>query len=86
LIVRSDLQRAGIGEFLLRETLARAARQRLEALTAFVLWENRAALRLAAKIGYVPRQVSAWALELTFEVGQTGQRGDSVSSALNGAR
>jgi hypothetical protein len=23
---------------------------------------------LAAKVGYVPRQVSAWALELTFKV------------------
>ncbi len=85
LIVRSDLKRAGIGEFLLRETLARSARQGLKTLSALVLWENRAALRLAAKIGYVPRQVSTWALELKFEVGQAGQPRNRVPSVLNEA-
>jgi len=71
LIVRSDLQRGGIGEFLLREMLARSARQGLKTLSGLVLLENLAMLRLAAKIGYTPREVSAWTVELTFEVGQT---------------
>lgn len=65
LIVRSDVQRRGIGEFLLRQALVRSARQGLKTLTGVVLWENRAMRRLAAKIGFVPRQGSAWALELT---------------------
>jgi len=71
LIVRSDLQRTGIGELLMRETLARAARQGLKTLSAFVLWENHAALRLAGKIGYMTRHSSPWALELAFEVART---------------
>jgi len=70
LIVRSDLKRAGIGELLLREMLARSARQGLKTLSGLVLRENRAMLRLAAKIGYVPREVCAWTVELMFEVGQ----------------
>jgi acetyltransferase len=68
LIVRSDVQRRGIGEFLLRQALARSARQGLKSLTGVVLWENRAMRRLAAKIGFVPRQGSAWALELTLDI------------------
>lgn len=71
LLVRSDLQRRGIGEFLLRKTLARSAGQGLRTLNALVLWENRAALRLAAKIGYVPREVTGWAMELTFVIDAT---------------
>ncbi len=71
LIVRSDLKRSGIGEFLLRETLSRSARQGLKTLSGSVLWENRAMLQLAAKIGCVPREVCAFTVELTFDVGQT---------------
>lgn len=71
LLVRSDLKRLGIGEYLLRDMLARSARQGLKTLSAFVFHDNRAALRLAAKIAYVPREVSAWAVELAFDLGTT---------------
>jgi len=71
LMVRSDLKRLGIGEFLLRDMLVRSARQGLETLSGLVLRENRAALRLAAKIGYVPREVCALTVELALEVGRT---------------
>jgi acetyltransferase len=70
LIVRSDVQRRGIGEFLLRQALARSARQGLKTLTGLVLWENRAMRRLATKIGFVPRQGTAWAVELILDIGQ----------------
>jgi len=69
LIVRSDLKQRGIGEFLLRHALARSARQGLAALSASVLWENRAMLRLAAKIGYAPRELSGGSIELVFTLG-----------------
>lgn len=68
LIVRSDVQRRGIGEFLLRQALARSARQGLKTLTGLVLWENRAMRHLAAKIGFVPGRGSAWALELRPDI------------------
>jgi RimJ/RimL family protein N-acetyltransferase len=68
LIVRSDVQRRGIGEFLLRQALARSARAGLKTLTGLVVWENRAMRRLAAKVGFVPGQGSAWALELTLDI------------------
>jgi GNAT superfamily N-acetyltransferase len=67
LIVRSDLKRLGIGEFLLREMLARSAAQGVKTLSGCVLRENRAMLRLAAKVGGVPREISAWTMELTFD-------------------
>jgi len=70
LIVRSDMQRRGIGEFLLRQALARSARAGLKTLTGLVLWENHAMRRLAAKIGCVPRQGSAGAFELTLDIAQ----------------
>ena len=68
LIVRSDLKRLGIGEFLLWQMVTRARRQGLGALTGLVLWENRAMRRLAAKVGAVPRQVGASTMELTLEI------------------
>jgi RimJ/RimL family protein N-acetyltransferase len=66
LIVRSDRKRRGIGECLLRAMLARSARQGLDTLSAVVLRENRAVLRLAAKIGYVQRAANAFTVELIF--------------------
>ena len=58
LIVRSDRARRGIGEKLLRTTLARAARQNLRTLSALVLHENTAMLRLARKS--VSRRANLW--------------------------
>jgi RimJ/RimL family protein N-acetyltransferase len=70
LIVRSDLKRTGIGETLLRTALARALRQNLKTLRALVLGENRAMLRLARKIGAVPRQSAGLSVELEFDLSQ----------------
>jgi acetyltransferase len=68
LMVRSDLKRQGVGEFLLREMLARSVRQGITTLGASVLRENRAMLELAAKIGYVTRGVSGVTVEMMFAV------------------
>lgn len=78
LIVRSDLQRIGIGEVLLRAMLARSARQGLETLSGLVLRENSAMLGLAAKIGYVPRRLCAFTVELTFDIAQPKQTAKPV--------
>jgi RimJ/RimL family protein N-acetyltransferase len=68
LIVRSDRARRGIGEKLLRATLARAARQDLSTLSALVLHENTAMLRLARKVGFEPRKSFGLAVELEFDL------------------
>ncbi|HTV28263.1 MAG TPA: GNAT family N-acetyltransferase [Xanthobacteraceae bacterium] len=73
LLVRSDCQRRGIGEFLVRALLARAARQRLQTLCAVVQRDNRAILRLAEKIGYTCRAQTSWTLELIFDVAAFSQ-------------
>jgi acetyltransferase len=70
LIVRSDLKRTGIGETLLRTALARALQQNLKTLRALVLGENRAMLRLARKVGAVPRQSAGLSVELEFDLSQ----------------
>jgi ribosomal protein S18 acetylase RimI-like enzyme len=67
LMVRSDLQRRGIGESLLREILARSAKSGLKMLSAFVQRDNRAMLNLAAKVGFVPKTACAWTLDLALE-------------------
>jgi RimJ/RimL family protein N-acetyltransferase len=68
LIVRSDRARRGIGEALLRTALARAARQGLRTLSAVVLHENTAMLRLARKAGFVPCKSLGLAVELEFDL------------------
>jgi GNAT superfamily N-acetyltransferase len=68
LIVRSDLKRLGIGELLLRQMLARSARQGLKILSAWVSRENRPVLRLAATVGYRVREGSPWGVEIIFDV------------------
>jgi RimJ/RimL family protein N-acetyltransferase len=67
LIVRSDRARRGIGEALLRAALARAARQGLRTLSAVVLHENTAMLRLARKAGFVPCKSLGLTVELEFD-------------------
>jgi GNAT superfamily N-acetyltransferase len=73
LLVRSDCHRRGIGEFLVRALLARAARQRLQTLCAVVQRDNRAILRFAEKIGYTCRAQTSWTLELIFDVAAFSQ-------------
>lgn len=70
-LVRSDCQRRGIGEYLIRALLRRAARQRLKTLYAIVQRDNHAVLRLAAKIGYVCRTSAAATVELAFDISQS---------------
>jgi acetyltransferase len=70
LIVRSDRARRGIGEKLLRTALARAARHGLNTLSALVLHENTAMLRLARKVGFEARKSSGLTVELEFDLGQ----------------
>jgi N-acetylglutamate synthase-like GNAT family acetyltransferase len=68
LIVRSDRVRRGIGERLLRITLARAAQHDLKTVTAFVLYENSAMLRLARKLGFGVRNSSGLTVELELQL------------------
>jgi len=67
-LVRSDYQRRGIGEFLIRALARRAAQQRLKALYAVVQRDNRAVLQLAAKFTYECRAQTASTVELTLDV------------------
>jgi N-acetylglutamate synthase-like GNAT family acetyltransferase len=69
LIVRSDRARRGIGERLLRLTIARAAQRDLKTLTALVLYENTAMLRLARKLGFEVRTSSGLTVELELDLG-----------------
>jgi RimJ/RimL family protein N-acetyltransferase len=80
LIVRSDRVRRGIGERLLRVTLARAAQHDLKTLTAVVLYENTAMLRLARKLGFEVRESSGLAVELERDLGRI-----DMASAYAGA-
>ncbi len=70
-LVRSDCQRRGVGEFLVRALLRRAARQHLKTLYAVVQRDNRAVLQLAAKIGYTCRSAAAPTVELVFDLNQS---------------
>jgi RimJ/RimL family protein N-acetyltransferase len=81
LIVRSDCTRRGIGEKLLRVTLAHAARQGLATLSALVLHENTAMLRLARKVGFEPRKSCGVAVELEFDLGQICDTGTAAAFA-----
>jgi len=87
LIVRSDRARRGIGEKLLRTTLARAARHDLNTLSALVLYENTAMLRLARKVGFEPRKSSGLTVELEFDLGKVRNvvRDTGTAAACAGA-
>jgi acetyltransferase len=67
LIVRSDLKGFGIGEFLLRGVIARAARQGFTTLVASILRDNRPMLRLALKAGCVMREAQGDTVEIEFK-------------------
>jgi acetyltransferase len=69
LIVRSDLKGFGIGEYLLRTALARAARRGLKILSASILRDNWPMLRLAMKVGCVLREPHDETIEIAFNVG-----------------
>lgn len=67
LIVRSDLQRRGVGEALLRSVLARSLHCGLKILSGQILWENKAMLRLAKKVGFVPRRLSSTIVDVELQ-------------------
>jgi len=69
LLVRSDLKRRGIGEFLTKVMMARSAREGVKRVKAFALWENRAVLKLGVKIGFVVQAEGAGTVELSFALG-----------------
>ena len=68
LVVRAEFRRRGIGEFLVRQILFRAARQGFRTIGASIFWNNRAALRLVSKIGFTLREASSWTGEITFDL------------------
>jgi GNAT superfamily N-acetyltransferase len=68
LIVRSDLKGFGIGEYLLRSVLARAARQGFKTLSASILRDNWPMVRLAMKVGCVLREPHGETIEIAFNV------------------
>jgi L-amino acid N-acyltransferase YncA len=89
LIVRSDRVRRGIGERLLRATLARAAQHDLKTLAALVLYENTAMLRLARKLGFEVCKSSGLTVELERDLGRidmapayAGAPMDAVAAAV----
>jgi N-acetylglutamate synthase-like GNAT family acetyltransferase len=88
LIVRSDRARRGIGERLLRLTIARAVQHDLKTLTALVLYENTAMLRLARKLGFEVRTSSGLTVELELDLGGidvAAANAAAPSSAFDGA-
>jgi RimJ/RimL family protein N-acetyltransferase len=68
LVVRSDLKRNGIGESLVRGTLDRSTRERLETLSCVILRENKPTLALARKIGFLPRSITAQSIQFEFKL------------------
>jgi acetyltransferase len=67
LMVRSDLQGRGIGEAMLRSAMARSAHRGLKMLSGQILWENKAMLRLAKKVGFVPRRLSSVVVDVELQ-------------------
>jgi GNAT superfamily N-acetyltransferase len=68
LIVRSDLKGLGIGEYLLRSVLMRAAHYGLKTSSASILRDNWPMLRLAMKVGCVLRHAHGETIEIAFNV------------------
>jgi acetyltransferase len=69
LIVRSDLKGFGIGEYLLRSVLARAAAQGFDTLSASIARDNWPMLRLAMKVGCLLREAHGETVEIAFALG-----------------
>jgi hypothetical protein len=74
---------------LLRVSLALAAQHDLKTLTAVVLYENTAMLRLARKLGFEVRKSSGLDVELERDLGRVdmapayaGARMDAVAAAV----
>jgi GNAT superfamily N-acetyltransferase len=86
LIVRSDRVRRGIGEKLLCSALARASRQGLAALDAFVLYENIPMLRLARKVGFESHVASGLSVALEFDLCHLRRDDANFASALSVAQ
>ena len=72
LIVRSDLKRRGIGTRMLNSLIRRSTEERLQTVSAFILYENRAMLELARKAGFVARATLGFNVELALAPGRRG--------------
>jgi len=72
LIVRSDLKRRGIGSRMLDCLIRRSGEERLQSLSAFILYENRAMLDLARRAGFVARGRLGLNVELAITLGRRG--------------
>ena len=70
LIVRSDLQRKGIGSRMLSCLISRSGEEGLQTLSALVLYENRAMLDLARRAGFVARARLGLNVELAIALGR----------------
>jgi len=81
LIVRSDLKGFGIGEYLLRAVLARAAAQGLKSLSASISRDNWPMLRLAVKVGCELREAHGETVEIAFAPGSR-----AIDQALDAAQ
>ena len=74
LIVRSDLKRKGIGSRMLDFLIRRSGEERLQTVSALVLYENRAMLNLARRAGFVARGSLGLNVELVLALA-LGRRG-----------
>jgi RimJ/RimL family protein N-acetyltransferase len=72
LIVRSDLKRKGIGSRMLNCLIRRSGEERLQTVSAWVLYENRAMLSLARRAGFVARGSLGLNVELAIALGRRG--------------
>jgi GNAT superfamily N-acetyltransferase len=72
LIVRSDLQRKGIGSRMLNCLIRRSGEERLLTVRALVLYENRAMLNLARRAGFVAGGRLGLNVELAIALGRHG--------------
>jgi acetyltransferase len=72
LLIRSDLKRRGIGTRMLNSLIRRSTEERLQTLSAFILYENRAMLNLARKAGFVARATLGFNVELALALGRRG--------------
>jgi GNAT superfamily N-acetyltransferase len=72
LIVRSDLQRKGIGNRMLNSLIRRSGEEHLQRVSAFVLYEYRPMLSLARRAGFVARGSLGLNVELAMAIGRRG--------------
>jgi GNAT superfamily N-acetyltransferase len=71
--VADDLQRRGLGLMLGRAVIERARENEYVALSATLLWENRAARALAQRLGFVARGSGGSEIALELPLGPAAE-------------